>query len=107
MIGKISTNIGCKQGSKVTGMAKYIHLQEVGTFQINYFGHKILTILHQNSENIFKSIPIMFLQKNLRKRGKVKICMKKGNVGQLLFTVYEALSPKSTFRHDCCKGIFS
>ena len=32
IIGRISTNIGDKQG--VADFAKYVHLQEVGTFQI-------------------------------------------------------------------------
>ena len=49
-------------------LAKSIHLQEVGTFQINYFGHKILTILPQTSKNIFKSIPTMFQQKKFKKK---------------------------------------
>ena len=46
-MGRILTNISDKLGSKVADLAKYVHLQEVGTFQI-------LTILHQNSDNIFK-----------------------------------------------------
>ena len=54
-IGRISTSIGDKQQSKVADLAKYVHLPEVGTFQVSmYFGHKISTILHQNSDNIFK-----------------------------------------------------
>ena len=32
--GKISTNIGDKQGSKVTDLAKYVHLQEVGHLKL-------------------------------------------------------------------------
>ena len=34
IIGKISTSIGDKHRSKVTNLAEYVHLQEVGTFQI-------------------------------------------------------------------------
>ena len=34
IIRRISTNMGDKQESKVADFAKYLHLQEVGTFQI-------------------------------------------------------------------------
>ena len=35
IIGKISTSIGDKQQSKVADLAKYVHLPEVGTFQVS------------------------------------------------------------------------
>ena len=54
IIGRISTNIGNKhKGLKVADLVKYVHFQEVGTFQ-NNFGYKILTTLHQNNDNISK-----------------------------------------------------
>ena len=34
IIGRISTSIGDKQQSKVADLAKYVHLPEVGTFQV-------------------------------------------------------------------------
>ena len=50
--------------------------QIVGWYISNYFGHKILTILHQNSDNIFKKYHYVSLKKNVRE---------KGNVGPRLF----------------------
>ena len=35
IIGRISTSIGDKQQSKVADLAKYVHLPEVGTFQVS------------------------------------------------------------------------
>ena len=35
IIGRISTSIGDKQLSKVADLAKYVHLPEVGTFQVS------------------------------------------------------------------------
>ena len=35
IIGTISTSIGDKQQSKVADLAKYVHLPEVGTFQVS------------------------------------------------------------------------
>ena len=54
IIGRISTSIDDKQQSKVADLGKYVHLPEVGTFQVSISVTKILTILHQNSDNIFK-----------------------------------------------------
>jgi hypothetical protein len=34
IFGRISSSIGDKQRNKVANLAKYVHLQEVGTFQI-------------------------------------------------------------------------
>ena len=34
IIARVSTNIADKHGNKVPDLAKYVHLQEVGTFQI-------------------------------------------------------------------------
>ena len=34
IIGRISTSIGDKHWRKVANLAKYVHLHEVGTFQI-------------------------------------------------------------------------
>ena len=34
IIGRISTSIGDKQENKVADLAKYVHLPEVGTFQV-------------------------------------------------------------------------
>ena len=72
IIGRISTNIGDKLGSKVADLAKYVHLQEVEHFKLLFRSQN----LHQNNENIFKQIPITFLQKRFRK---------KGSIGPLLF----------------------
>ena len=33
--GRISTSIGDKQQSKVADLTKYVHLPEVGTFQVS------------------------------------------------------------------------
>ena len=35
IIGRISTGIGDKQESKVADLAKYVHLVQVGTFQVS------------------------------------------------------------------------
>ena len=35
IIGRISTTIGDKQQSKVADLGKYVHLPEVGTFQVS------------------------------------------------------------------------
>ena len=35
IIGRISTSIGDKQQSKVADLGKYVHLPEVGTFQVS------------------------------------------------------------------------
>ena len=35
IIGRIPTSIGDKQHSKVAELAKYVHLPEVGTFQVS------------------------------------------------------------------------
>ena len=35
IIGRFSTSIGDKQQSKVADLAKYVHLPEVGTFQVS------------------------------------------------------------------------
>ena len=34
IIGRISTSIGDKRQSKVSDLAKYVHLPEVGTFHV-------------------------------------------------------------------------
>ena len=71
--------IGDKQRSKVENLAKYVRLIAGGMYISNYyFGHRILTILHQNSDNLIKNnyVPIMFLSKRFGE---------KGNVGPRLF----------------------
>ena len=35
IIGRISTSIGDKQQSRVADLGKYVHLPEVGTFQVS------------------------------------------------------------------------
>ena len=58
IIGKMSTNIGDKLGSKVADLANYPNLHDIDTFQI------IISVpksLHKNNDNIFRLIPIMFL----------------------------------------------
>jgi hypothetical protein len=51
-IWKDFNEIGDKQLSKLENLAKYVHLQEVGTFQIII--SVTLTILQQSSDNILK-----------------------------------------------------
>ena len=54
MIGRISKNIGDKQGRKVFGFGQVRPFAGGRHISNYYFGYKILTILHQNSDNIFK-----------------------------------------------------
>ena len=45
LIGRFSTNIGDKLGSKVADLAKYVHLQEVGRFVPDSGRVKMLTAM--------------------------------------------------------------
>ena len=52
IIGRISTSIGDKQQSKVADLGKYVHLPEVGTFQVSISVHLRLWRLTMNTAQI-------------------------------------------------------
>ena len=52
-------------------IAKYVYLHVEGRYiSICCYSHKILTILHQISDNMLK-IPIMFPSQKIKKKGNV------------------------------------
>ena len=53
IIGRISTSIGDKQQSKVADLAKYVHLPEVGTFQVSLGNCRVSSVEVRRSRSRF------------------------------------------------------